>query len=592
MNILIVEDDRIQATSLKLKLRQLGLNNVDIAANGHQALALCLRKEISLVFCDIHMPEMDGVTLLSMLGDKHPSLGIIILSAVDDAVLDLTYNMCCLASFNFVDVLRKPYSIEQLETVIHAFHVKCEQQAASITPISLGYKEIETAFSEDWLFNYYQPQFDFKTGAMVGVEALVRLDHPVHGVLSPAHFLPLIEELNLMDKLFLIVLDKALSALGSLSADLQLSINISQSNLQQLICDPILTLCHKYAFPTDKLTLELTEDHVYNGTTASLANLARLRMHGVGLSIDDFGTGYASLSQLSKLPFTELKVDQSFVRDLSTNYKNQQLTNMCLLLAQSLGLHCVVEGVEDEDTWQYLRHLGVDTCQGYYSAMPMPIGDLAELYSKNISKQLSHQSIEDGVYCLLVGENSTSANALRKMLMREKRVTQVVVASDLACAVKRLRDLPFNLVVVDSYCSKDASLQLHQHIESMNFKGRVIFLNEYHEAISAELAHARHIVKSAALTDTIQSIMGEVGRTVNFQPSFRLNERLSSRELSVANLLIQGLTNKQIANQLDINQKTVSTYKARIQSKLGIRSAMELIRYIELDHLSASLSIA
>ncbi|MGL5108129.1 MAG: EAL domain-containing protein [Vibrio ordalii] len=586
MNILIVEDDRIQATSLKLKLRQLGLNNVDIATNGHQALTLCLEKNISLVFCDIHMPEMDGVTLLSMLGEKYPSLGIIILSAVDDAVLDLTYNMCCLADFNFVDVLRKPYSVEQLESLIQSYHLKYDQQAASIVPISLSDKEIETAFNEDWLFNYYQPQFDFKTGAMVGVEALVRLDHPIHGVLSPAHFLSLIEELNLMDKLFLIVLDKALSALGRLSADLQLSINISQSNLQQLICDPILTLCHKYAFPTDKLTLELTEDHVYNGTTASLANLARLRMHGVGLSIDDFGTGYASLSQLSKLPFTELKVDQSFVRDLSTNYKNQQLTNMCLLLAQSLGLHCVVEGVEDEDTWQYLRHLGVDTCQGYYSARPMPIGDLAELYSKNISKQLSHQSIDDGVHCLLVGENSISANALRKMLMREERVTQVALANDLDCTTKKLRDLPFNLVVVDSYYSHDARLELYQHIESINFKGRLIFLNEYHATIPAGLTQARHIVKSAALTDTIQSLMGEVGQTVSFQPSFRLNERLSSRELSVANLLIQGLTNKQIANQLDINQKTVSTYKARIQSKLGIRSAMELIRYIELDHLN------
>ncbi|ASU21902.1 diguanylate phosphodiesterase [Vibrio qinghaiensis] len=586
MNILIVEDDRIQATSLKLKLRQLGLNNVDIATNGHQALTLCLEKNISLVFCDIHMPEMDGVTLLSMLGEKYPSLGIIILSAVDDAVLDLTYNMCCLADFNFVDVLRKPYSVEQLESLIQSYHLKYDQQAASIVPISLSDKEIETAFNEDWLFNYYQPQFDFKTGAMVGVEALVRLDHPIHGVLSPAHFLSLIEELNLMDKLFLIVLDKALSALGRLSADLQLSINISQSNLQQLICDPILTLCHKYAFPTDKLTLELTEDHVYNGTTASLANLARLRMHGVGLSIDDFGTGYASLSQLSKLPFTELKVDQSFVRDLSTNYKNQQLTNMCLLLAQSLGLHCVVEGVEDEDTWQYLRHLGVDTCQGYYSARPMPIGDLAELYSKNISKQLSHQSIDDGVHCLLVGENSISANALRKMLMREERVTQVALANDLDCTTKKLRDLPFNLVVVDSYYSHDARLELYQHIESINFKGRLIFLNEYHATIAAGLTQARHIVKSAALTDTIQSLMGEVGQTVSFQPSFRLNERLSSRELSVANLLIQGLTNKQIANQLDINQKTVSTYKARIQSKLGIRSAMELIRYIELDHLN------
>ncbi|MFA9869319.1 two-component system response regulator VieA, partial [Vibrio cholerae] len=174
-----------------------------------------------------------------------------------------------------------------------------------------------------------------------------------------------------------------------------------------------------------------TEHEVYNGTPTSLANLARLRMYGVGLSIDDFGTGYASLGQLAQLPFTELKIDRSFVHDLATNYKHQQLTNMCLLLAQSLGLHCVVEGVENEETWQYLRQLGVDTCQGYYAAKPMPIAQLSELYTKNRRQCLGCQSMDDGWQILLVDNHMLSATALQKELNKDQNVSKVFVAQDI-----------------------------------------------------------------------------------------------------------------------------------------------------------------
>ncbi|MFA0911841.1 EAL domain-containing protein, partial [Vibrio cholerae] len=112
--------------------------------------------------------------------------------------------------------------------------------------ITLTCDEIEQAFLHDHIFNYYQPQFDFRSGAMVGVEALVRYEHPSHGMLSPAVFLPLIEQCGLHEKLFLTVLEKSVSALASIAADLQLSVNISQRNLQHSICDPILAICERY----------------------------------------------------------------------------------------------------------------------------------------------------------------------------------------------------------------------------------------------------------------------------------------------------------------------------------------------------------
>lgn len=346
MKILIVEDEKIQSTSLKLKLASLNYCDIQIAENGEDALTLCEKNTFSLIFCDIHMPEMDGISLLTILSERGIQPGIVILSAVEDAVLELTKNMCSLARFPFVDVLKKPFSTEALYKVINSYASSKRRFVVPKADLQVSCEDLEMAFEHDQIFNFYQPQYDFATGAMVGVEALVRLKHPEYGLLAPASFLPVIEQCDWMDRLFWRVLEKAISAIASMSNRLKLSVNITQKNLQQPICDRVIELCHHYGFEPSRLSLELTEDQVYNGTTLSLANLARLRMHGVGLSIDDFGTGYASLSQLGKLPFNELKIDKGFVFDLVTNYKNQQLTKMCLMLAQSLGLHCVVEGVD------------------------------------------------------------------------------------------------------------------------------------------------------------------------------------------------------------------------------------------------------
>lgn len=584
--ILIAEDDRIQSTKLKFKLKQLGYDEVLVASNGFEALEICTEHAITLVFCDIRMPEMDGITLLSKLGE-YANMSVIILSALEDDVLELCYNMCSLASFHFVDVLRKPYSEEQLHSVLEVYQRKRTEKQSQFTPIQLSSEDIEHAFNADLLFNYYQPQFDFQTGAMVGVEALVRYEHPHYGLLGPVHFLPVIEQYGLMDRLFIVVLEKSISAIASLKSNLRLSVNITQSNLEQSISETVLALCNEYQFEPSQLVLELTEGEVYNSTTTSLANLARLRMHGVGLSIDDFGTGYASLSQLSKLPFTELKIDKSFVQDLSTNYKNQQLTNMCLLLAQSLGLHCVVEGVENEEVWQYLRHLKVDTCQGYYSAMPMSIGELAEMYSKNHSQRLNRQSLNDGVHCLLIDNQSISAYAIQKLMQKEQGVSRTTLTFEFEQALKTLRDLPINLVVVGYKSNAQQRDSLSKKIRMHGYSGKIVFLYEYSDTevnVEVDNSNTSCILKAATLAETVKNIIHqtEINDNNDHDDSY-YRELLSERELTVAQLLIQGLTNKQIANQLDISQKTVSTYKTRILQKLGINSAIELVRFIKIN---------
>ena len=143
--------------------------------------------------------------------------------------------------------------------------------------------------------------------------------------------------------------------------------------------EQLLEFCERSQFAVERLTLELTEDEVYNSCVISLANLANLRLRGVGLAIDDFGTGYSSLSQLATLPFTELKIDQKFIGNAVQNYKSRQLIEACVQLATSLGLRSVAEGVEDHATLTYLNEIGVDLFQGYIASKPLPISQLIEL---------------------------------------------------------------------------------------------------------------------------------------------------------------------------------------------------------------------
>ncbi len=138
-------------------------------------------------------------------------------------------------------------------------------------------------------------------------------------------------------------------------------------------------LCTDYGVAPERITLELTEDEVYDSGVISLANLANLRLRGVGLAIDDFGTGYSSLSQLAVLPYTELKIDRQFISNSLSNFKSQQLTISSLQLAKSLGLKSVAEGVEDEDTLHYLNQLGVDLYQGFVASKAIPLEALKKL---------------------------------------------------------------------------------------------------------------------------------------------------------------------------------------------------------------------
>ncbi|HWU92852.1 MAG TPA: EAL domain-containing protein [Sphingomicrobium sp.] len=230
------------------------------------------------------------------------------------------------------------------------------------------------ALREQQLHMVYQPKVSLRDGALVRVEALVRWDDPELGVVRPSKFVPLAEQHGLIDELTLWGLRTILRQWldwCSDRLDTCIAFNISALSLQNLdFPDLVERMCRGLGVPTNRLVLELTE-----GATQPLIKLidtlTRFRIKGIGLAIDDFGTGYSSLMQLRQLPFTEVKIDQSFVRDLARSRDCRLIVQSVAELAHGLGLTATAEGVETIEQLRLIRELGCDVGQGYLIAQPM-----------------------------------------------------------------------------------------------------------------------------------------------------------------------------------------------------------------------------
>jgi diguanylate cyclase (GGDEF)-like protein/PAS domain S-box-containing protein len=235
----------------------------------------------------------------------------------------------------------------------------------------------------------YQPQIDVRRGTVVGMEALLRWEHPLRGAISPSMFIPVAEESGQMVTLGRWVLDEACRQGQAWReagyADLLIAVNVSVVQFAQAdFVETVAGALARTQFPARYLELELTESILMNDVVAVVERLYALQSLGVTIAIDDFGTGYSSLAYLQRLPLDRLKIDQSFVRGLSAaegrgaavptfiENRSQALVDTIVTLAHNLGLEAIAEGVEDVEQLNILRELGCDQAQGYFFAPPLP----------------------------------------------------------------------------------------------------------------------------------------------------------------------------------------------------------------------------
>jgi diguanylate cyclase (GGDEF)-like protein len=241
--------------------------------------------------------------------------------------------------------------------------------------------ELRSALQNGGLQIHVQPQARLGSGAVVGVEALVRWEHAELGPITPDEFIPVAERSGLIGLLTTQVLDAALAACAQWRAagsDVGVAVNLSAHSLQDAdLVDDVTRLLLRHDVPAQRLTLEVTESSVMADPGRAVALLHQLRDLGVRLSVDDFGTGYSSLSYLQRLPVHEVKIDRSFIAALPMESENVAIVRAIIDLGRHLGLQVVAEGVEDEATWDLLASMNCDLVQGYHLARPMPTGEFA-----------------------------------------------------------------------------------------------------------------------------------------------------------------------------------------------------------------------
>jgi len=239
--------------------------------------------------------------------------------------------------------------------------------------------ELRRAIDEGNLVLHYQPKVDLARGHVVGVEALVRWPHPKRGLVPPDDFSPLAERTGMIRPLPLWVLDAALGQRREwqgTSLAVPVAVNLSMRNLHDPALPDILgELLRKWNGTPDWLVLEITESSLMADTTRALQVLGRLRDMGLPIAIDDFGTGYSSLTYLRQLPVQELKIDRSFVQQMSAG--DAVIVRWTIGLGHDLGMTVVAEGVEDVRTWQRLGQFACDLVQGYLVSRPLPAAQLA-----------------------------------------------------------------------------------------------------------------------------------------------------------------------------------------------------------------------
>jgi EAL domain-containing protein (putative c-di-GMP-specific phosphodiesterase class I) len=321
----------------------------------------------SIIILDLQMPRVDGIEVLRYLSADRCTAQIFVASGgVDSRTLDAVVRLGGERGLNMGGALPKPVRIQELREVL----TTARAGARELSP-----EELAAAIDADQLFLEYQPKLDCRRRAITAVEALVRWRHPLKGVVVPDRFIPLAEQNDLIDSLTDWVVAVAINeAVGwhRRGFPLAVAVNVSGRNLRRIdLPDRIAERCERCEFAAEHLILELTESQAMADAVQAVDVLTRLRVKGCRLSIDDFGTGYSSLAQLHRVPFSEVKIDRSFVSGLLHDKDCRAIAETIVVLCRKIGLDCVAEGVESGEVLDALVRMGCDGAQGFYIGRPI-----------------------------------------------------------------------------------------------------------------------------------------------------------------------------------------------------------------------------
>jgi PAS domain S-box-containing protein len=394
--VLVIDDDPVVVQQMRSLLAALGVPDILSAQNGMEAMEALLTSKgnIDLLLCDLNMPEMDGVELIRNISRTGFSGGMILMSGADEKVLETVSKLAGLQGLHVLGHLRKPVAAANILPLL-SLSCKLPEPArpASSAPV-ITQDDIIAGMNRGEFFVCFQPKVNSSSLRAVGVEALARWRRQDGELVPPDIFITVAEQTGVIGGLSQMLLAIAFSEGAKLvqsGYSLKIAVNLSGRWLNDLsLPDFILDRTQEAGLKAGDVILEVTETGVLEDLTTALDVLTRLRLKGFGLSIDDFGIGYSSFEQLGRIPFTEMKLDRSFVSRATQDAASRAILESSMDMANKLGLSTVAEGVETQQDLEFVRSLGCELLQGYLIARPMLVEELLNWLHQNAAAQPDH----------------------------------------------------------------------------------------------------------------------------------------------------------------------------------------------------------
>lgn len=374
--ILILEDHPMTRQMLVLALQGLGYTNIHTADCGKQAFALLKHEgHFDVLICDIQMPGIDGLTFLREAAEIGYIAALIISSAIAPDLRLAIQQLARLTGYQVLGDLGKPFTRDELKVLMLRYCPSAPYQVPPTIDKLPSATEIQSGLNDGEFIPFYQPKLNLQTLEVIGMEVLVRWQHPLHGLISPGLFLGAMRHFGFLNAMTQTIARQALSFLREqqLIGELRLSINVETEQLARPdLLEAVRQNLDAERVPAQSLILEITESGLMQAPITSIENLVRLRLLGCGVSIDDFGAGFSSLQRVCEMPCSELKLDMSFIRSMTHNPRSLAAVDSLLRLSDNLGIQLVAEGIETHEQLTLLQRLGCQIGQGYVFARPLP----------------------------------------------------------------------------------------------------------------------------------------------------------------------------------------------------------------------------
>ena len=377
LHFLVAQADPAQRRALVDLLGQLGASRVTDVPDGHlalQTLEAGLAPAVNVAIVDLALPGMDGLELIRRLGQIQVPARLVVTGAQPADLLFSVETLAEAYGVELLGVIARPVSAAKLKPLLDNYSPLARPPRKPGRP-RFTFQQIGIGLQKRQFEPFFQPKIELATGQVQGLEAFARWRHPEHGVLGPASFMEALEESGRIDFLDWSMIELSVERcrwFQEQGIPVPISLNIAPETLAHpAFVRQIGAALERHKVLPDYITFELPESSVLNTNPDFIERLVRLRMMGFGLAIDDYGTGRSNLQLLARIPFTELKIDRSFVDGASKRRPLGTVLRSCLNLAHSLDRMSVAVGVETRQDWDFLQSLGCTYAQGYHIANPM-----------------------------------------------------------------------------------------------------------------------------------------------------------------------------------------------------------------------------